>query len=336
MADPPTKSDPESEPDFELSTQPHDAYFKKVFSDPENTAALLRGQLPTGLVKRIDWKSLKLLPASFVKASLRQSHADLLFSARLNGDGREALLYLLCEHQTEVDEAMPLRLLAYLCEVLLEHKRSHGLPLPPVLTFVLHQGPRRWTVSTAFEDLFDLPDDLKADLADYLPKFRHALLDLTQLDPSAEVDDARMRLALNLMKLARAKQLGEEFFDWFVEQTRAAAAVFPEMFLEFSLLYAFHTDTDLDAERVLRKIQGDPASSRTVMTIAEQLIAKGEVRGRQEGRAKGVWIGRIQAIQELMGHPPDGTEALAELEIAELERKCEDLHRDYDTRFKSQ
>ncbi len=57
---------------------------------------------------------------------------------------------------------MPLRLLFYTAEILFKHHKSHGLPLPPVLPFVFHQGPERWNVSTAFDDLFQLSEYLAA------------------------------------------------------------------------------------------------------------------------------------------------------------------------------
>jgi hypothetical protein len=63
-----------------------------------------------------------------------------------------------------VDAAMPLRVLGYVLEISRSHHQQHGLPLPPVLPFVLHQGPERWTASSCFEQLFELPDNLAADL----------------------------------------------------------------------------------------------------------------------------------------------------------------------------
>jgi len=127
-------------------------------------------------------------------------------------------------------------------EILLNWQRQHGLPLPPVLAFVLHQGPERWTVSTAFEDLLALPEPLANELAPFLPKFNHALLDLSQDDPATAEGDATLRIVLSLMKLARARQVTAEFFDWLGEALRHAAEQMPEGLLKTLLLYAFHAD----------------------------------------------------------------------------------------------
>ena len=79
---------------------------------------------------------------------------------------------------------MPLRLLDYMTRIWLRHSEQHGLPLPPVIPFVLHQGPGAWTVSTAFADMIAFPPGLEAHLTPHVPHFSHALLDLTQCEPA--------------------------------------------------------------------------------------------------------------------------------------------------------
>jgi predicted transposase/invertase (TIGR01784 family) len=90
---------------------PHDRFFRRVFSDPEHAAGELRTVLPAALVARLDWPSLRLLPATFVDPALAELRADLLFSASVGG--REVLVYVLLEHQSSVEPFMPLRLLGY-------------------------------------------------------------------------------------------------------------------------------------------------------------------------------------------------------------------------------
>jgi hypothetical protein len=65
----------------------HDGFFKAVFSQPEHAMAFFKSHLPPEVVVRIDWPSLVVLPGSFIKSSLQQVHADLLFSVRMGGAG---------------------------------------------------------------------------------------------------------------------------------------------------------------------------------------------------------------------------------------------------------
>jgi predicted transposase/invertase (TIGR01784 family) len=302
----------------------HDGFFKAVFSQPEHATAFFKSHLPPEIACRIDWPSLALLPGSFIKSSLQQVHADLLFSASMGE--RETLLYLLFEHQSSPDPAMPLRLLGYVMEILTQHHRAHGFPLPPVLPLVLHQGPDAWHVSTAFEDLFELPEDIAPALRPYLPQFRHALLDLTRFDPAAGETDTRLRVVLQLMKLARQKEL-LRFFKWLAG---FSARDLPDSLLGLMLLYALHADSDLDAETIYHNLSSNPELEKNTMSVAEKLIAQGINRGLEAGS----WIGRIQLLEEFLDLPGSSGESLAALSLEELKALQERLHREYELRFK--
>jgi hypothetical protein len=225
---------------------------------------------------------------------------------------------------------MPLRMLGYVFEILAHHQQSCGLPLPPVLPFVFHQGPDEWTVSTAFEDLFGLPADLAAGLLPFLPKFRHALLDLTRFDPATEEADTLLRVVLQLMKLARKRQL-LRFFEWLAG---VVVEHLPDSLLARMLVYALHADSDLDVEEIFASLSSNPELERHGMSVAEKLIAQGRMEGRMEGRAEGLWVGRIQSLQEFLAQPVTPTETLAERSLGELQSLHTDLHRQYEARYK--
>jgi predicted transposase/invertase (TIGR01784 family) len=314
----------------------HDGFFKAIFSQPEHAAAFFKSHLPAGIVAHIDWTSLAVLPGSFVKKSLQQVHSDLLFTTRIGEN--EILLYLLFEHQSSPDPVMPLRLLGYVTEILNQRHKAHGMPLPPVLPFVFHQGPENWQASTAFEDLFALPAAIAGDILPFLPKFHHALLDLTRFDPATDEHDTRLRAVLQLMKLARQKEL-LRFFQWLAG---FSAKEMPDNLLGIMLLYALHTDSDLDAEKIYHTLSSNPELERNTMSVAEKLIAQGRVEGRDEGRdegrlegrLEGLWIGRIQLLEEFLARPVSSTESLQVLPIKELKAMQERLHREYEQRFK--
>lgn len=322
------------EPDEPLAAAAHtnDGFFKAVFSQPEHATAFFKSHLPPALVPSIDWTTLTVLQGSFVKASLQQVHSDLLFSV-LIGE-RETLLYLLFEHQSSPDPCMPLRLLGYVTEILTQHQKSRGFPLPPVLPLVLHQGPSTWNVSTAFEDLFELPEEVADALLPFLPRFQHLLLDLTRFDPATGETDTRMQVVLQLMKLARQKEL-LRFFQWLA---RYSASELPTNLLGLMLLYALHADSNLDAEAIYLSLSSNPELEKSTMSVAEKLIAQGRVegisQGISQGLSKGVWIGRIQLLQDFLGEPIRPHDELESLEIQDLEALHANLHHEYEVRFK--
>lgn len=319
-------------PTPELASHPNDGFFKAIFSEPTHATAFFKSHLPSAIVERIDWPSLKMIPGSFVKSSLQQVHSDLLFSVHYGG--HETLLYLLFEHQSTVDPAMPLRLLGYVGEILQRHHKMHGFPLPPVIPFILHQGPDHWNVSAAFEDMFALPPDIAEELLPFLPKFHHGLLDLSRCDPANEESDPQIKIVLHLMKLARERQL-LEYFRWladsFVERI-------PESLLGRLLLYALHADSELDAQQIYTNLSSNIGLRNRAMSIAEKLKTEGRVegitQGITQGREAGIWIGKIQILEELLGKPQTSLNLLGTLSNMELEACYVTLHLEYEARFK--
>lgn len=311
----------------ELTAQPHDAFARDMLSNPANASAFFQSHLPKDIVAAADWSTLTLQPASFVRQNLQQSHTDLLY--RVNVAERDMLLYLLFEHQTSVDPLMPLRLLNYVVEVLRQHAETDGLPLPPVLPFVLHQGPDRWTVSTQFRDLFDLPKDLEGLLRPYLPDFHHALLDLTLFDPDKDEHHPLLQVILQLMKAARQKRL-IEFFEWLGRSEMEVTLLMQPDLFRRCLLYAVHIDINLDVESISRSLSASPTLQHEAMSLAQKLRQE----GRADGLAHGEWAGKIQMLEKFLGVDATTSEVLASLEIAGLEARYVELEQQYNLRFK--
>jgi hypothetical protein len=157
----------------EPPSQPHDGFFKLVFSDPARSAAELRVILPERVSRHIDWDSLQAVHASFVDAALNQRHGDLMFSARLV-EGNEAYLWLLFEHQSTIDRWMPLRMLEMAVEFLKGWRKEHpeALRLPAILPIVLYQGATPWTTPRTLAELYDLSEQALHDLGEFLRLIR--------------------------------------------------------------------------------------------------------------------------------------------------------------------
>ncbi|MEZ4464924.1 MAG: Rpn family recombination-promoting nuclease/putative transposase [bacterium] len=85
-----------------MTPTPHDALFKRTFSDPAHAAGELRSILPPALVARLDFDALRVESGSFVDEELSQRHADLLYAVPWR-DGGEVLVYLLFEHQSTAE-----------------------------------------------------------------------------------------------------------------------------------------------------------------------------------------------------------------------------------------
>jgi predicted transposase/invertase (TIGR01784 family) len=76
---------------------PHDRFFREVFSRLELSREFLSKQLPEAIAASLDFSTLDLRPGSFLDEELQQYFSDLLFRVNLQ-TGRPAYVYILAPH----------------------------------------------------------------------------------------------------------------------------------------------------------------------------------------------------------------------------------------------
>lgn len=193
-----------------MSKQPaniHDAFFKKVMSDPQSAGQFLHEHLPPDVAALLSEDPPELQSGSFVDEDLAQHQTDLLFRIRLKEEGGEALAYILAEHKSAPDPLARLQLLRYVTRVLVQwHRENKRLPLPAVVPLIAHHGPSGWSLSTDFADLYGSVAD---PLRPYLVTFRHALVDLARIDDRALSQHLRLRAFLKALKYILRADLPE-------------------------------------------------------------------------------------------------------------------------------
>jgi hypothetical protein len=136
------------------------------------------------------------------------------------------------------------------------------------------------------------------------------------------------------MKFARKKQ-ARPYFKW---QAARKNVKISKHLIGRLLIYALHIDSDLDVEQIYRSLTLNPELQKTTMSVAEKLLAKGRIEGIAEGvsrgRYQGYWMGRIQSLEEFLDLPQSSEETLGAMNLAELEARHQQLHREYQRRFK--
>ena len=159
----------------------HDALFLKTMEVQAAAAAWLEARLPSALASRIDWSTLSFRNETFVDEEMRYGSVDALFDVQYNGAERLSL-YVLVEHQTDVQRLMALRMLRY-CLRIWEREAANRPPednLTPIVPVVFHQGRRRWSAETSFEAL--LPEAVRRWAT--TPRFTHVLMDQVGIAPT--------------------------------------------------------------------------------------------------------------------------------------------------------
>jgi predicted transposase YdaD len=292
MSEPEEPAEPSDAFNARLLSHPHDALFRRTFSDPAHVEGELRAMLPQELVARIDFASLTVLPRSYVDEKLRDKESDLLLSVRMQG--RPTLIYVLCEHQSRSDARMPLRLLGYLTRIWEQHAERHPRvdeALPPIVPLVLHHGRASWSAPTRLRDLFAIDEDTQHLLAPFLPDFTFVLDDLAAFPPSIlHLRDALSPLAkLVLFVLQRARHAAD-----LVAELRAFTDTVDELAgtvrgpadLAVVLRYIYYvTELPPDSLREALRDTRNPYAREAIMSTAERLLAEGEARGEIRGRA---------------------------------------------------
>lgn len=277
--------------------QPHDALFRRVFSEPAQAAALLRETLPAAVRDRFAWNTLRRLPDTFVDERLRRTESDLLFEVDQPGGEPPALLYVLIEHQSSPDPFMALRLLRYCTSVLEAAAREapDRKRLPPVLPVVFHQGRRPWPYPTSLDGLLgesarELP---------WGPRLDYLLLDQGAGGTSTVVGSPLGRLAQYLMlalsgpeseraaALERAVELMRDL--WSAERPHDLEAFYSYVFLGKEDPAMVKT---VDAMLEEIEARGPDAGLKSV---AQYVWENGQRRGRSEGRSEGVQLGERRA-----------------------------------------
>lgn len=267
---------------------PHDALFKRIFSDPRHAAAELRAILPAATLAALDLSTLRLQPGSFVDDALRSRHTDLLFSVTLRG--RPALVYVLLEHQSGDDSWMPLRLLHYLARIwdayVLAHPDREKLPI--IIPVVIQHDRRGWSTPLELADLIDLAEDDpdREALAPFVPRFSYLLDDLTAIDTKAlgaRAMDTVAKLALAALRDVRGTEELETLVERWTELIGALSEPTEFRAMDAIIQYILAVKAGTDATHLADTVRAlSPELAEQVMGTARQLIEQGRAEGRQE------------------------------------------------------
>jgi Putative transposase, YhgA-like len=272
-----------------MSPHPHDALFRWAFESPPDAAELLRGLVPPAVRDAIDWHSLGGASGAFVDLAHGGRHNDLLFAAQLRAE-EPAPAFLLLEHQSTVDPAMPLRVLAYQTRIWARFRKAQPeAPLPPIISVLVSHAAGGWTAAASFEQMLRPAVRAIPGLAALVPRYSLIVDDLagrSDDDLQARSLPPFQKLALWLLRDGRAPERLLACFDGWIPtilaagQTRSGREALTVL---VQYLFEVLEPTYFDAVRA-KLHQLGTRSKEISMTIAEWLRELGRKQGREEGR----------------------------------------------------
>ena len=240
--------------------------------------------------------SIKPTKHSFVPPELREIHSDLVCSCTM--DGKEALLYLIVEHQSTESWIMPLRLIKYKVAAIEDFLRGkpEGTPWPIVVCACFYHGKTSpYPYSANVHDYFTNPP-----LAQDLGVFdRFHLIDLTVMEPEAMQQHGTLALMEQVLKYSRER----DFFNLLKEllETYKDSLLSLESPLGSDYWHAVY----LVAQRIFKTLgYGEEAaadlfskslnlskSKEEIMTVTQAIRQEGMQQGMQQGIQQGMQQG---------------------------------------------
>ena len=288
----------------------HDVGYKHLLSNWRVFRSFLTSFVHEKWVGQVAPGKLELVNKSFVTKDFRKKESDLLYKARLKGGG-EFYFYILLEHQSTVDHAMPLRLLLYISEIWqevvrheLRGKAGKSFRLPPVFPIVLYNGKQPWTAPRRFCEMVDRHDLF----GDYVPDFRYMLVDVAHYEVSKL---RRIRNAVAGVFLLDRDLRGtdlrlrlQEALGFLRDEQAEVILTFATWLRNVLLSHRGEKETGEILEGMKREFRSKKEAIAMIETLGKRLEeearAEGRVEGRAEGRSAGIVEGERQALIEVL------------------------------------
>ena len=246
---------------------PHDALFKQFLTHPETARDLLEIHLPSELREMCDLSTLKLESGSFIEESLRPYYSDVLYSLKTSqGDG---YVYALIEHQSKPEKNMAFRLMRYAIAAMQQHLDAGHKHLPLVIPLQFYHGK----VSPYPYNMNWLQGFANPEIAKQLYTQDFPLVDVTVISDDDIMQHRRIALLELVQKHIRHRDIME-----LVEPlvTLLLTDYTTDKQVQSLMSYLLQVGETDNLEALITTLASSvPKHEETLMTIAEQLQAKG-------------------------------------------------------------
>ena len=256
---------------------PHDKFFKEVFSRREVAVDFLRNYLPEEVFSCLDEESIHLRKDSFVDKELRAYFSDLLYRASLK-DGSESYVYLLFEHKSYPEPLIAFQLLRYMVKIWEQDLRQgSSAKLSSIIPIVIYHGTARWNIDERFISLFKCPKEIEC----FVPDFSYALCDISRFSDEEIRGIVVLKSTLLLLKYILRDELREhlpKILGLLRELTGKKTGM---EYLETVLTYVSRGTDKVDEEDVRCAVEeAFPQIGGDIMpTLAEKWIKQGLQQG---------------------------------------------------------
>lgn len=281
-------------------SNPHDRFFREVFSRLELSSEFLSKQLPPAIAATLDFSTLDLRPGSFLDEELQQYYSDLLFQVKLQ-TGRPAHVYVLLEHKSYIEWFTGLQLLRYKVEIWEQvrkeekearkgqKRRQERTKLPPIFPLVVYQRKTKWNAPQHFHDLLDAD----AVWLPYQPDFKYELVSVVSLRETELFSAVLLRAAIRLMRHIFDPDLAHKLPQIWAEFRDLAWGPDEQGFLIVMISYVISANENVTPTELKRSLEATfhQEGDQFMATIAQLWLEEGKQNGMREAFLAGIRSG---------------------------------------------
>jgi predicted transposase/invertase (TIGR01784 family) len=252
---------------------PHDKYFKQLFSQKAEMQEFLEKGLPQ-VAKLLDLNTLELDTTSYIDKSLNVGFSDLVYSCNYY-QNIHLKICLLFEHKSYAVTNPYLQMLGYMLKIW-EQNIKQEQKLMPVIPILFYHAKDTWNYQP-FENYFG---EIGSDLKQYLPIFKYELVN------TINWSDAEIQKMFSLVSLKIGVLVMKHIFDdptyllnelskLFIGLTQLLETESGKGFFQTTVLYFLNT-TKIKREQLKEKLA-------EISEEAVELVETGGMILRREG-----------------------------------------------------
>jgi conserved hypothetical protein (putative transposase or invertase) len=272
-----------------MDIQPHDSFFKQIFSNPKRVKLLL-DIFAKDVAKSIN--SISLVNTEKFSSKSQKFMLDLLFSCKVKD--QDAYIRIVLEHKSYLDKELPIQLLYYnaaIWEEAIKEKEYY----PPIINIVFYHGKGEWNIPTSLPVLED------QNLEKYVSKLNYILIDLNKVSDEDIISEAYQDLCtqwamLTMKHIFDSIESFMRVFELIAYYIKSQEHIEKSHCIFLTLDYIVSVkDNAEEVESILKELTG---GDEKVMTLTEKWMMEGLQKGLQEGLEKGKQEGLIKAKKD--------------------------------------
>ena len=274
----------------------HNNFFMKTFQNYDNTRDFIKGALPAGITKKLDFSTIEIEPGTHVDDSLKSHLSDLIIKIKTK-DADDVDLYFLFEHKSHKDRNILWQLLKYQY-LMLEEDHNAKRDFRIIIPVVFYHGKGRWNLDRKFSDFIHVSEEFRP----YVLSFEYLLFDtkdfkLSQADNFGR--NAYLMSAISLMK--EMKNMDSEKMASLFKYMSESGLIKRNDIL-FVLIEYLAKSNDVEEKEVVNIIKKELGSeAEDVMpSLAQRWMEEGIEKGIRKGKKEGALENKIEICRNLL------------------------------------